>query len=47
VMRTLDLVRLYDSISSSRPEPSAFRDILLQEAGWLIGESSGHQLVKG
>lgn len=47
VMRTLDLVRLYDSISRSRPELSAFQDTLLQETGWLIVESSGHQVVKG
>ena len=47
VMRTLDLVRLYDPISSSRLELSAFQDIFLQEAGWLMVESSGHQVVTG
>jgi hypothetical protein len=47
VMRTLDLVRLYDPISSSRTELSAFQDTLLQEAGWLMVEPSGHQLITG
>jgi hypothetical protein len=47
VMRTLDLARLYDLISSGQLQVNMLQDILSQEAGWLMVESTGHQVVTG
>ncbi len=47
VMRSLDLVRLYDLISSGRLQVSAFRDTLLHQVGWLRAEPGGHQIITG
>ena len=47
VMRTLDLARLYNLISSDRLQVNMLQDILSQKAGWLMVESTGHQVVTG
>jgi hypothetical protein len=47
VMRTIDLVRLYDVVSSGRLQVSLLQDTLLHQAGWLMVEPGGYQIITG
>ena len=45
VMRTLDLVRLCDLVSNGRLQVGLLQDMLLHQAGWLMVEPGGYQIV--
>jgi hypothetical protein len=46
VMRTIDLINIYELIAQGRLELNRFLDILLRENGWLNVTSDGWEIVK-
>ena len=46
VMRTVDLVNLYELVTQGQLELSRFLEMLLSESGWLKVESSGCKVIK-